>query len=76
MEYSQQCVSVIVVITGPILSAVSQRTALHLPYGTPEGTFPFQYLAEKTLDSMLFKRDLDVIISRLNDILFYFPFLG
>ena len=29
-------------------------------YGTPEGTFPFQYSAEKKLDSMLFKRDLYV----------------
>ena len=27
-------------------------------YGTTEGTFPFQYLAEKKLDSMLFKQDL------------------
>ena len=33
---------------------------LLLLYRTPEGTFPFQYLAEKKLDSMLFKRDLYV----------------
>ena len=29
-------------------------------YETPEGTFPFQYLAEKKLDCMLFKRDFYV----------------
>ena len=29
-------------------------------FGTPEDTFPFQYLAEKKLDSILFKRDLNV----------------
>ena len=38
-------------------------------YGTHEGTFPPQYLAEKKLDSRLFKRDPNVekndIISRL-----------
>ena len=28
-----------------------------LPYGTPEGTFPFKYLAENKLDSILFKQD-------------------
>ena len=35
-------------------------------YGTTKGTFPFQYLAEKKLDSMLFKREL--YVEKKNDI--------
>ena len=31
-----------------------------LKYGNPEGTFPFQYLAEKKFNTMLFKQDLNV----------------
>ena len=60
-------------------------------YGTPEGTFPFQYLAEKKFGSMLFKRDLCVEkyikkkkkkkkkrhnkLFKRHIMLFYFPFL-
>ena len=44
---------------GPVVYMNNEeiKTMIH---ETPEGTFPFQYLAEKKLDSMLFKRDLYV----------------
>ena len=38
-------------------------------YGTPERTFPFQYLAENKLDSMLFKWYLYVEKKGHNDII-------
>ena len=42
-------------------------------YGTPEGTFPFQYLSEKKLKQKRIGKEIKTIISRLNDL---FSFLS